>query len=427
MQINLNILDAIFAKMYPTMHWVAFISFPVKQFSFMRYLFLLFLYAPFQILAQNLVLNPSFELIKPDAVVVACEFTQYSYDFPRRAADWDGFTGGTPDLLQAAENCPWLLQVHSGIQCLGIINYLPAEDVGQRSDFHEYVQGRLSSPLKPGLKYRFECWVMADSAILQTHLSKVYGPKTSVIPVQSGNLGFLFSVAPFKTNEISLSYIAAAKLRPQVNFPEIIESRGQWVKLSTTFVPDQPFQHFTVGNFFPDKLTPNHLSPDRHKKIEAQNAKFAAALDKTKRATYLCIDDIFIALENPPPPPASLEKALLKDKKYTFSAGVLFDSGKDVLRPEAGAELDSLVAFLLKFPETVLGISGHTDDVGTEEYNLELSERRAKSVQNFLEIKGIPANHLRSRGFGETRPVADNGTEIGRQANRRVECIVLKK
>lgn len=381
---------------------------------------------PLQLLAQNLVVNPSFELIKPDAVVVACEFTQYSYDFPRRAASWGGFTGGTPDLLRAAENCDWLLSVHTGEQCLGIITYLPAEDVGQRTDFHEYVQGQLSAPLKPGLKYRFECWVLADSVIAKTHLAKVYGPKTAVIPVLSGNLGFCFSVAPFGPYEVSVSAAAANRLRPQVNFAEIIGINGQWVKLSTTFVPDQPFQHFTVGNFFPDKLTANSLSPELHKKVEQKNAALAAPLDKTKRATYLCVDDISIVLENPPAPPVSLEKALLKDRKYTFSAGVLFDSGKAELRPEAGVELDSLVAFLQKFPDTVLGISGHTDDVGSDEYNLDLSERRAKSVQDYLEIKGIRADHLRSRGFGETRPVADNTTEAGRQSNRRVECIVLK-
>ncbi len=381
---------------------------------------------PLQIAAQNLVVNPSFELNKPDAVVVPCEFTQYSYDFPRRTATWSGFRDGTPDLLRAAENCDWLLQVHSGEQCLGIITYLPAEDVGQRNDFHEYVQGQLSAPLKPGQKYRLECWVLTDSAILKAHLGKVYGPKTPVIPVQSGNLGFCFSVEPFRLNEISPSAIAASKLRPQVNFAEIISTRGLWIKLSTTFVPDQPFQHFTVGNFFSDKLTANNLSPERQQLIEQKNAALAAPVDKIKRATYLCVDDIFVALENPPPPPVSLEKALLKDKKYTFSAGVLFDSGKAELRSEAGPALDSLVAFLQKFPEVVLGISGHTDDVGTDEYNLDLSERRAKSVQDYLEIKGIRADHLRSRGFGETRPVADNTTESGRQANRRVECIVLK-
>jgi len=388
-------------------------------------LFLALLFS-YSVSAQNLVINPSFEHNRPDAVVVPCEFTQFSYDFPRRAANWSGFRDGTPDLLRAAENCDWLQTVHTGEQCLGIITYLPAEDVGQRTDFHEYVQGQLSAPLKPGQQYRLECWVLEDSAVVKAHLSQVYGPKTPVKPVHSGNLGFCFSVAPFRLNEISPSAIAASKLRPQVNFVEMISTFGQWVKLSTTFVPDQPFQSFTIGNFFTDHLTVNDLSPEINKSIAQKNATLTAPVDKIKRVTYRCIDDIYVALAYPPDPPASLEKALLKDKKYTFSAGVLFDSGKADLRSEAGSELDSLVAFLQKFPEVVLGISGHTDDVGTDEYNLDLSQRRAKSVQEYLENKGIRADHLRSRGFGETRTVADNTTESGRQANRRVECIVLK-
>ncbi len=393
----------------------------------MRQSLFLLLFLPFIVEAQNLVINPSFELVQPDAVVVACEFTQFSYDFPRRAANWSGFYGGTPDLLRAAENCDWLTKVHTGEQCLGIITYLPAEDVDNRSDFHEFVQGQLSAPLKPGQKYRLECWVMADSVLVKAHLSKVYSPKTPVVPLLSGNLGFCFSVAPFKLHEISTSAVAVSKLRPQVNFADIIDTRGQWIQLSTTFVPDQPFQSFTVGNFFPDRLTATDLSPENHKMVALKNNKLSAPVDKIKRVTYLCIDDVFIAPAYPPEPPASLEKALLKDKKYTFSAGVLFDSGKADLRPEAGQELDSLVAFLQKFPEVLLGISGHTDDVGADEYNLDLSERRAKSVQDYLEIKGIRADHLRSRGFGETRPVADNTTEAGKQANRRVECIILKR
>lgn len=404
----------------------SFLGIPANNF-FMRFFSLFVLICPLTLFAQNLVINPSFERIRPDAVVVACEFTQYSYDFPRRADTWSGFRDGTPDLLRAAENCDWLLQVPTGELCLGIITYLPFEDIGQRTDFHEYVQGQLSAPLKPGLKYRLECWVRADSTVVKAHLGKVYGPKTPVVPIASGNLGFCFSVRPFGLNEITPGAIAANKLRPQVNFPEIIACNGQWVKLATTFVPDQPFQFFTMGNFFPDKATANNLTADRHKAIEQKNAAQAAPVDKIKRATYLCVDDVLVALADPPPPPVSLEKALLRDKKYTFSAGVLFDSGKADLRPEAGPALDSLLQFLQKYPDVVLGISGHTDDVGTEEYNLDLSERRAASVQGYLETRGIGNHRLRSRGFGESRPVADNTTEAGRQANRRVECIVLKK
>ncbi|MCC7464847.1 MAG: OmpA family protein [Saprospiraceae bacterium] len=393
----------------------------------MHLLPLLLIFLPLQIQAQNLVVNPSFEQILPDAVVVPCEFTQYSYDFPRRAADWTGFRDGTPDLLRAAENCDWLPSVRTGEQCLGIITYLPADDVGQRTDFHEYVQGRLSAPLKPGRKYQLECWVKMDSIVAKTHLAKVYTPKTPVVPLESGNLGFCFSVAPFGQYEVSPAAVAHRSLKPQVNFPNIVESRGQWVKLSTSFTPDQPFQHFTIGNFFNDLSTPNTLPESEHQRITQKNKNIPAPSDKIKRVTYLCVDDISITPLEPPAPPTSIEKALLKDKKYTFNAGVLFDSGKDELRPEATPSLDSLAAFLLKYPDIVLGISGHTDNVGADDYNQDLSERRAKAVQNYLEIKGIRADHLRTRGFGESRPIADNNTEAGRQANRRVECIVLKQ
>jgi outer membrane protein OmpA-like peptidoglycan-associated protein len=393
----------------------------------MRLLLLLSICLSLQLPAQNLVVNPSFEQILPDAIVVPCEFTQYSYDFPRRAADWTGFRDGTPDLLRAAENCNWLPSVRSGEQCLGIITYLPADDVGQRSDFHEFVQGRLSAPLKPGRKYQLECWVKMDSIVAKTHLAKVYTPKTPVVPLESGNLGFCFSVAPFGLYEVSPAAVAHRALKPQVNFPNIGESRGQWIKLSTTFTPDQPFQHFTIGNFFPDLSTPNTLPAEVHQRITQKNKDIPAPSDKIKRVTYLCIDDISITPLEPPAPPPSIEKALLTDKKYTFNAGVLFDSGKADLRPEATPALDSLTDFLIKYPEIVLGISGHTDNVGADDYNQDLSERRAKAVQNYLEIKGIRADHLRARGFGESRPVADNSTETGRQANRRVECIVLKQ
>lgn len=393
----------------------------------MRYLLLISLQLSALLHAQNFVQNPSFEDIRPDAVVVPCEFTQYSYDFPRRAAVWTGFSNGTPDLLRSAENCDWLTQVHSGEQCLGIITYLPGSDVGQKSDFHEFVQGKLSAPLKPGKKYRFECWVKADSAVLKAHLLKVYGPKTRVAPVSSGNLGLCFSVLPFGTNDISSQIVAANRIRPHINYSELIRTDAQWTKISLSFTPDQPFQFFTLGNFFLDANTPNNLSPQQNKSIETYNGKQSEALDRIKRASYLCIDDVSISPEEPDLPPPSLEQALLKDRKFTFSAGVLFDSGSDQLRPEAGPSLDSLYAFLLKYPQIVIGISGHTDNVGSDEYNLDLSQRRASSVQGYLENKGVPQNRLRSRGFGETRPIGDNNTESGRQTNRRVECIVIKQ
>lgn len=362
--------------------------------------------------AQNLVFNPSFEENKPNAVIVACEFMQYSQYFGEKLRFWTTTQGMTPDVLAAAENCPWLTKTHSGEQCIGIVLYLPANDVGERDDYHEIVRGRLKTPLKPGQKYRVECWVREDSSIIREHLAKVYTPKTPVVPTKSGNLGFYFYVK----NPLE-------KQTPQINFTEPIITNGEWMKLSADFVPDEPFEYFLMGNFFPDRLTKHNLSAATVKNVELKNGKIPYGVDKVKRASYVCIDDVSVEAVVPPP---SMERSLLVERKFTFSAGVLFDSGKSELRPEAGPELDSLVVFLKKYPQTRMGISGHTDDVGSDEYNLDLSERRAKAVQQYLVDHGIPPEQTRFKGFGESKPVADNLTEAGRQANRRVECIVLK-
>ena len=123
--------------------------------------------------------------------------------------------------------------------------------------------------------------------------------------------------------------------------------------------------------------------------------------------------------------PIDLETQLLTERKYTFSAGVLFDSGEATLRPAALPELEKLVDFLQKHPKTRLGIAGHTDNAGTDADNLHLSERRAQAVYDFLLAKNIPDTRIQWKGFGEVRAVADNATETGRQQNRRVECVVL--
>lgn len=362
--------------------------------------------------AQNLVFNPSFEELKPRAIIVACEFMQYSQYFDEKARFWTTSRDMTPDLLKAAENCPWLPQAHTGEQCLGIINYLPANDIGERDDYRETVRGRLKQPLKPGERYRVECWVREEDAIIREHLAKVYVASTPVVPTKAGNLGFYFYARyPLDTQT------------PQVNFTEPIVTNGGWIKLSAEFVPDEPFEYFIMGNFFPHRLTATNLTADQNRDVELKNGKIPSGIDKIKRAAYLCIEDVSV---EPVAAPSSLTRALLVERKFTFSAAVLFDTGKSDLRAEAGPELDSLVRFLQIHAEIRLGISGHTDDVGSDEYNLDLSERRAKAVQQYLIEHGIAETRIRFKGFGESKPIASNLTEAGKQTNRRVECVVLK-
>lgn len=104
---------------------------------------------------------------------------------------------------------------------------------------------------------------------------------------------------------------------------------------------------------------------------------------------------------------------------------VLFEYDKADLKPGATRKLYPLVTFLKENPERNLVIEGHTDSLGSDSYNLDLSERRAGAVQSFLLQNGINSTRIAARGYGEAYPVVSNGTEAGRQQNRRVEVVIL--
>lgn len=104
---------------------------------------------------------------------------------------------------------------------------------------------------------------------------------------------------------------------------------------------------------------------------------------------------------------------------------IFFDINKAELKPESEAELDKLVQLLQENPSLKIEISGHTDNVGKPADNLLLSNNRAKAVVKYLTAKGIAVQRLMAKGYGETRPVADNSTEAGRAQNRRTEARIL--
>ena len=103
---------------------------------------------------------------------------------------------------------------------------------------------------------------------------------------------------------------------------------------------------------------------------------------------------------------------------------VLFDTGKADLKPGAREKLARLSGVLLSHPGLHVEVEGHTDSVGAESYNQQLSESRAGSVRDYLVREGIAPNTVGTAGFGESKPVASNGTAAGKQQNRRVELVV---
>lgn len=108
----------------------------------------------------------------------------------------------------------------------------------------------------------------------------------------------------------------------------------------------------------------------------------------------------------------------------TFEGGILFGFDSSELRPQAREHLREFSDALSDMRDANVLVAGHTDSVGDEDYNYDLSLRRARAAVDYLDTQGIPLDHLHMAGLGESEPVATNETEAGRQENRRVELAV---
>ena len=131
-----------------------------------------------------------------------------------------------------------------------------------------------------------------------------------------------------------------------------------------------------------------------------------------------------VVVPKPAPPPVVAPAAPVSEK-VTFAADAFFDFDKSVLKPEAKAKLDDLVAKTKAVALEVIIAVGHTDAVGADAYNQKLSVARSEAVKAYLVSKGIEKNRVYTEGKGEKQPVADNKTAEGRAKNRRVEIEVV--
>jgi outer membrane protein OmpA-like peptidoglycan-associated protein len=118
-------------------------------------------------------------------------------------------------------------------------------------------------------------------------------------------------------------------------------------------------------------------------------------------------------------------KAKPTDRGLVLTLGdVLFDTGRAELNPGAARHLDQLVQFLNDHPERHVEIDGYTDSIGTDSFNLDLSQRRADSVRSTLVGRGIDPSRIVTQGYGKEFSVASNADSGGRQLNRRVEVVI---
>jgi OOP family OmpA-OmpF porin len=121
----------------------------------------------------------------------------------------------------------------------------------------------------------------------------------------------------------------------------------------------------------------------------------------------------------PPPPPPPVQE------KVTISLNVEFDTNKAIVKDKYYDEIKRVADFMKAYPETNAVIEGHTDNVGKEAKNVQLSQDRANSVRQYLIDKfGIDASLINAKGYGPNKPITSNDTKEGRQKNRRVQAVL---
>ena len=165
-----------------------------------------------------------------------------------------------------------------------------------------------------------------------------------------------------------------------------------------------------------DKARQAALEQQRLAEVETENARQAAAKAEGEKAQLRAqlLDQLNSILQT-----RDSARGLIVNM-----SDVLFDTGSSTLKPGAREKLAKISGILLAHPGLTLQIEGHTDSVGGDDFNQQLSERRSDSVRDFLAEEGVPGSTMTARGFGKTQPVATNDTAEGRQRNRRVELVV---
>ncbi len=342
---------------------------------------------------QNLVPNGSFE-----------EFSSFPLgwfykgkDYSRLMKYWSSPTHASPDVYHPKVRIPiyWtqkgfgIEQPRSGKAMSGITVFGCKEG---KPHCREYLQIQMMEPLVVGQRYHAEFYTTAlsDSKLIN-------------------NIGMFFSTRP--RDEITDELLEA---KPQIYSKEIIRSKGGlWQKIQGEFTASDTSEYLIIGNFFHDSLTLTDQNP------------------KSYKYGYYYIDDVKVhkvePIINEPVKNNDLCCIEYEVGQSITLKNIFFETDESELLPLSYKELDKLYQVLLDYPNMVIEIMGHTDNQGGYKYNIRLSRDRAQAVVRYLKSRGVHTSRLYFKGFGDTRPVADNISESGRQLNRRVEFTIISK
>ncbi len=350
-------------------------------------------------MTPDLVINPSFEL----RVRCPNHFSANQRDF--NLPGWRSANTGTPDYYNQCSlgdcdvpfNWAGESNAHTGVAYAGIYIW-NSPNVKPRS-YREYIRGELTEPLKKNKSYRVEFYFKLASY-------SVYS---------ADRVGLIFTdTAYFQTNDQVIVQVPALSWIGR----EPVTS-GAWELVSGEYTALGGEKFVVIGNFF-DNLTTQFTQ------IESREGKSPML----SGSAYFYLDDVSVV---------SLDPADVVPEKLIWSDGqevkaeetyvlenIQFQFDKYVLLPVSFPELDRVAEILRRQTEWRAELSGHTDYIGTDDYNLNLSRNRARSVRNYLISRGIESTRITAQGFGKQKPLSNEKDEAARTMNRRVEVRFLK-
>lgn len=377
----------------------------------MKHLLLLFLCAINYINAQNLVKNPSFENAKKGP---------WTYgEFHNNVQNWSSANFGTPDYFSINTRAKIVSEKNyrgnqlpkTGNCYAGIYMYTTKNGYSYR----EYIQGKIDQKLKKGATYN----IRFSISLSETSSHRLDTMHAIFVSEQIGvakNKPVLFSNAP-KVRKIRDGVLELDALKIEayntVKIPLSFSKQlmYNWITVNFTYIASGFETHFILGN----------LNKNENTNIKQQNPIEKRAL------AYYYIDDIKLIEDKTIP--VEIEEVepitFQPEKTYTFK-NVLFDFDKAILLEVSIEELDKLSLHLKENPNLNIEIYGHTDNVGLETRNKELSLQRTKAVSGYLIYKGLDTSKIKWFGFGAEQPVVENSSEENRATNRRVDFKLIK-
>ncbi len=357
-------------------------SYKVKLKRTLYFIWITFFYCGFQTLvAQNLVLNPSFE----DLVQCPEKYGGFQDD----VLFWTEPTYGSTDYFNSCSSIMTVNRNFAGKQetfdgngYAGIYAYGPKE-------YREYIEGELKQKLKKNKKYTVSAMVSLS--------------EKSEFAIDE--LGFFFTGQQLEV-QTKKSIPRVLMIREGLSHYLGITKRSyfndktNWTAVKGVYTADGTERYITFGNL----------------KVNGQTGKYSTGKN-LKKAAYYYVDMISVI---------EINDQYSLDEIYVFE-GLNFDVDGFGIEGSLQKQIEPLIEYLKDNPSLNIAIYGHTDDVGSKSYNKALSRKRARTLGLLLVNNGLSPFRIAWKGYGDENPKMTNSTKAGREKNRRVEFIISKK